>query len=371
MALSAFEVTISRDNTTLDLGTIDNEPFTPEITGEVDKRQTLIDDDGAFAYTIDYRSTSSTWVDEFTTIDHIACAAEDQARLVSLATPVSFEDHDGLMNIWYRTNITLTEDDPSGDAASEGERGETPDKESNEASGSNKTANNDRPSDEDAPTTNSSTTNACTTNPYNPDNPHNERQYSFEGWCLWKAEVSTLKAQTLSVNDLSLGEEEWVTDIAFEHGRVEEGFGTMPSDTAEWQRRDRYAETDSIDALGDREYSFDTIQASGRTHTTESTQHTYAPAILHMQATSETLTGDAVTLYNDARVELYRNIDLHDTDEDTVKQTLPRPSSPLEELIGYLPKTQDMLPGALGALIVLIALGSAATAIRLHRASSH
>ena len=90
-----------------------------------------------------------------------------------------------------------------------------------------------------------------------------------------------------------------------------------------------------------------------------------------MQATSETLTGDAVTLYNDARVELYRNIDLHDTDEDTVKQTLPRPSSPLEELIGYLPKTQDMLPGALGALIVLIALGSAATAIRLHRASSH
>lgn len=371
MALSAFEVTISRDNTTLDLGTIDNEPFTPEITGEVDKRQTLIDDDGAFAYTIDYRSTSSTWVDEFTTIDHIACAAEDQARLVSLATPVSFEDHDGLMNIWYRTNITLTEDDPSGDAASGGERGETPDKESNEASGPNKTANNDRPSDEDAPTTNSSTTNACATNPYNPDNPHNERQYSFEGWCLWKAEVSTLKAQTLSVNDLSLGEEEWVTDIAFEHGRVEEGFGTMPSDTAEWQRRDRYAETDSIDALGDREYSFDTIQASGRTHTTESTQHTYAPAILHMQATSETLTGDAVTLYNDARVELYRNIDLHDTDEDTVKQTLPRPSSPLEELIGYLPKTQDMLPGALGALIVLIALGSAATAIRLHRASSH
>ncbi|MEF2656324.1 MAG: prealbumin-like fold domain-containing protein [Eggerthellaceae bacterium] len=363
MALVEFEVTISRDNTTLDLGTIDNEPFTPEITGEVDKRQTLIDDDGAFAYTIDYRSTSSTWVDEFTTIDHIACAAEDQAHLVSLTTPVSFEDHDGLMNIWYRTNIAPGEDDPSNDATFEGE--------SNEVSDSNETTNNDRPSDEDIPTTDDSTTNACATNPYNPDNPHNERQYSFEGWHLWQAEVSTLEARTLSVDDLSLGEGEWVTDIAFEHGRVEEGFGTMPNDAAEWQRRDRYTETDSIDALGDREYSFDTIQASGRTHTAESTQYAYAPAILHMQTTSETLTGGTTTLYNDACVELYRNIDLHDTDKDTVKQTLPRPSSPLEELIGYLPKTQDVLPGALGALIALIALVSATTAIKLRRASSH
>lgn len=368
MALVAFEVTISRDNTTLDLGTIDNKPFTPEITGEVDKRQTLIDDDGAFAYTIDYRSTSSTWVDEFTTIDHIACATEDQAHLVSLTTPVSFEDHDGSMNIWYRTNITSEDDASSNDAAS-GEENNGPDGESNEAADAAEVStHNDRAPSEDAPATDNSTANACATNPYNPDNPHNERQFSFEGWRLWQEGVSTLEAQTLSVDDLSLGEGEWVTDIAFEHGRVEEGFGTMPSNAAEWQRRDRYVETDTIDAIDIREYSFDTAQAIGRTHTDESVPYTYAPAILHMQATSETLTGETVTLYNDARVELYRNIDLHDTDEDTVKQTSPRPSGPLEELVSHLPRTGDALPGTIGVLITLIALVSAGVALKAHKA---
>lgn len=97
--LARFTVTISRNSATLDLGTIDNDAIPPTISGEVDKRETLMSEEGAFDYTVDYRSTSSTWVDEFTMADTLDCAEDGYALLTGITTPVSFEDYDGMMNV--------------------------------------------------------------------------------------------------------------------------------------------------------------------------------------------------------------------------------------------------------------------------------
>lgn len=85
--LAHFTITISRDNTTLDLGTVDNDTIPLAISGEVDKRETLLNEAGSFDYSIDYRSTSSTWVDEFTMTDTITCAEDGYAHLTGIATP--------------------------------------------------------------------------------------------------------------------------------------------------------------------------------------------------------------------------------------------------------------------------------------------
>ncbi len=326
----AFEVTISRDKVTLDLGTIDNKPYTPEISGEVDKRQTLFVSNGLFTYTVDYRSTSPTWADEFTTTDVITCAEEDQARLRAIAIPVSFGDYDGKMNIWYRTNLPHNEFD-------------------------------------------SSSANACATNPYNPDNPNNERVFNFEGWQLWKQDVSTLESSILFIEELELDEGEYVTALAFEHGRVEKGFGTLPQDDAQWERRDRYANDDTMEDLFDSS-SFTAWDEETCASVAEIERHEaqlpsdeelqipsaktqYSPAILFMEATKEMLASEGVELWNDARIDIYRNIELHDEDEDSVAQTTAqKPDSPVEELISKLPKTGDTPIGLVAIVVVLMAL---------------
>lgn len=316
MLLVAFEVTISRDKVTLDLGTIDNKPYTPEITGEVDKLQTLFESNGLFTYTIDYRSTSPTWADEFTTTDSLVCAQENQAHLKALATPVSVGDFDEKMNVWYQTNKTV--------------------------SGS-----------EEA--------NACSANPYNPDNPNNERVYNFDGWHLWTQDLSTTKSTILYVDDLDLPEDEYITALAFEHGRVEEGFGTLSQDDEQWQRRDRYENNDT------RKEAPDTTQFDSWNDQTcnqvldslDTVSSTHAPAVLFMQATTEMLESEDIELWNDARIDIYRNLELHDEDKDSVVQTttqhpIDSSDNPLKELIDTLPKTGD---DTFGLFIFLSALG--------------
>lgn len=356
----AFEITISRDKTMLDLGTVDNKPYTPEIKGEIDKRQTLFKANGFFTYTIDYRSTSSTWADEFTTTDFLTCSKEDQAHLEALITPISSGDYDGKMNVWYQTNMTNA---PVQEEAQDAENNKQQESETTEQVQESESAQES----ETANTQENETANACSTNPYNPDNPNNERMYNFENWRLWSQDLSTQESTTLFVEDLQLEEGEYITALAFEHGRVEEGFGTLSQEDEQWDRRDRYENNDTL------ENAFDSTELSSWNNETCSQvldalyqeKTTYAPAVLFMKATDEMLQSEDIELWNDARIDIYRNLELHDEDKDSVVQTTVQyptdtTDNPIEKLITTLPKTEDL---GFGIVVSLIAIGTLAGAI--------
>lgn len=389
LTLVTFTVTISRNAVALDLGTIDDDAPGHEISGEIDKRETLIDADGAFAYTIDYRSTSDTWADEFTMTDEIDCAQVGLAQLVGLTTPVCFEDYDGLMNVWYRTNLddaeerkggtdangTLsdsngkTSDDKTSSEAPEGESGArsaaVPGDEDSAAE-SNPAHVNDAQNDDS--TAAKEQPNACATNPFSKANPNNERVHDFSGWRVWEANVSTLETRELAVADLKLAEGEWVTAIAFEHGRVEEGFGTNAQDAKVWDRRDRYERIDLTESTDPHEASFDLAQAQGPTKTQEQTEVRFAPAVLTMQATEKALGEGAEELWNDAAIDIHRDLKLHDDDKDSVVQSIdpvktivksPDPVRTATQVAASkLPKTDDAVH-----LVPLVATCAAAAGL--------
>lgn len=364
----AFEITISRDKTTLDLGTVDNKPYTPEIKGEVDKRQTLFKANGLFTYTINYRSTSSTWADEFTTTDFLTCSKEDQAHLEALTTPISSGDHDGKMNVWYQTNMTNT---PAQEKIQDAENNEQKESETTEQTQeSESTQESETVIVQESESTNAQeneTANACSTNPYNPDNPNNERMYNFDNWRLWSQDLSTQESTTLFVEDLQLKEGEYITALAFEHGRVEEGFGTLSQEDEQWNRRERYENNDTL------ENAFDSTELSSWNNETCSQvldalyqeKTVYAPAVLFMKATDEMLQSEDIELWNDARIDIYRNLELHDEDKDSVVQTTVQyptdtTDNPIEKLLTTLPKTEDL---GFGIVVSLIAIGTLAGAI--------
>lgn len=364
----AFEITISRDKTTLDLGTVDNKPYTPEIKGEIDKRQTLFKANGLFPYTIDYRSTSSTWADEFTTTDFLTCSKEDQAHLEALTTPISSGDYDGKMNVWYQTNMTNT---PAQEKIQDAENNEQKESETTEQTQeSESTQESETVIVQESESTNAQeneTANACSTNPYNPDNPNNERMYNFDNWHLWSQDLSTQESTTLFVEDLQLKEGEYITALAFEHGRVEEGFGTLSQEDEQWNRRERYENNDTL------ENAFDSTELSSWNNETCSQvldalyqeKTVYAPAVLFMKATDEMLQSEDIELWNDARIDIYRNLELHDEDKDSVVQTTVQyptdtTDNPIEKLLTTLPKTEDL---GFGIVVSLIAIGTLAGAI--------
>lgn len=364
----AFEITISRDKTTLDLGTVDNKPYTPEIKGEVDKRQTLFKANGLFTYTINYRSTSSTWADEFTTTDFLTCSKEDQAHLEALTTPISSGDYDGKMNVWYQTNMTNT---PAQEKIQDAENNEQKESETTEQTQeSESTQESETAIVQESESTNAQeneTANACSTNPYNPDNPNNERMYNFDNWRLWSQDLSTQESTTLFVEDLQLKEGEYITALAFEHGRVEEGFGTLSQEDEQWNRRERYENNDTL------ENAFDSTELSSWNNETCSQvldalyqeKTVYAPAVLFMKATDEMLQSEDIELWNDARIDIYRNLELHDEDKDSVVQTTVQyptdtTDNPIEKLLTTLPKTEDL---GFGIVVSLIAIGTLAGAI--------
>ena len=350
----AFEITISRDKTTLDLGTVDNKPYTPEIKGEIDKRQTLFKANGLFTYTIDYRSTSSAWADEFTTTDFLTCSKEDQAHLEALTTPISSGDYDGKMNVWYQSNMTNT---PAQEKIQDAENNEQKESETTEQTQESESTNAQE----------NETANACSTNPYNPDNPNNERMYNFDNWRLWSQDLSTQESTTLFVEDLQLKEGEYITALAFEHGRVEEGFGTLSQEDEQWNRHERYENNDTL------ENAFDSTELSSWNNETCSQvldalyqeKTVYAPAVLFMKATDEMLQSEDIELWNDARIDIYRNLELHDEDKDSVVQTTVQyptdtTDNPIEKLLTTLPKTEDL---GFGIVVSLIAIGTLAGAI--------
>ncbi len=377
--LAHFTVTISRNNTTLDMGTVDNNYKKLEISGEVDKRETLLGDDGTYFYTIDYRSTSNTWVDEFTMTDTLTCAKEGLANLVSLTTPVSFEDYDGKMNVWYRTNLDDERNakaaakqgsEGSSDGAGAGGSGDGASDSGNSVNASGAASGEGSAADAAGSSTSSGsadqgstssqsgngtqdsdkgnsgiTVNACSTNPYSEANPTNKRIHDFTGWQVWKTNVSTLAPDELKVADLNLQEGEYITAFAFEHGRVEEGFTTRPQDSLDWKRSERYDAHD-LTELGEERDCFDLQEATGLTHTEGQTQVAYAPAVLTMQATETALDPGDVDLWNDTDIDTHRDLELHDYDKDSVVQSTNKVQTVneaiAEAVASKLPKTEDL-----------------------------
>lgn len=274
------------------------------VSGDIDKRQEIADpvakgteangdglntaetkatDDGSYAYTIDFRSTSSTWTDEFTVEDDLTAATDGRAQLASITTPQALEDHDGKMNVWYKTDKTPEDHvDESGANATLTDGHENPWL-SDEAT---------------APTLG-----------------EDGRAVDFTGWKLWRADVPTAEATELSVADLDLPDDEHVTAIRFEYGRVEAGFTTRDGG---WDR-------DGIkDAHDDIASAEDTARENGSrpAGSGDETKTNLAPAIVHMKATDGYTAGRALDNY--ARVDLFRNgggDGLEGHDEDQVTQT--------------------------------------------------
>ena len=267
-----------------------------EIKGQVDKRQELVqpigkgllangdgknraatqtNTDGLFSYTIDARNDSATWVDEFTITDDLECAEDDTARFASIETPVAIGDLNGLCNVWYRTTpLDSTDvDEPANATLDDGH--ENPWLESDEVKES---------LGEDC------------------------RLVDYDGWHLWKADVSTTESTTLEAKELDLASNTVVTGIRIEYGVVAADFTTR-SDVDSWTRDDLKDEHDDLD---DAKAILGT-DARG--------------AVVHMQATSAYTPQTALT--NSARVDLCRNgggdkLESHDEDRVIQRCTLPQ-----------------------------------------------
>lgn len=294
--------------------TMYDEPI--EVSGEVDKRQeiadpthekteangdgknaaeTTVSEDGSYDYSVDFRSTSSTWVDEFTVEDDLTCATDGTATLTSVTTPQAWQDYDGKMNVWYKTNLT---DDSLVDE-----------------SGANATTSDGH---ENPWLTDESTADAL---------GDDSRALGYAGWRLWAADVPTTEATELAVSDLGLADGEVVTAVRFEYGRVEGGFTTREGG---WDREGLKATHDDVDDV-------DATAADNGTYEGEdATVGELAPAVFHMRVTDGYREG--TTLDNYAKVDLYRNGgdtdsdgNLEDHDSDQVTQTPKSTVSPLPQ----------------------------------------
>ncbi len=267
-----------------------------EIKGRVDKRQeiaqpvasgltangdgknraaTQSNAQGEFAYTIDARNESKTWVDEFTITDELECAAAGTARLVSVETPVAAGDYDGRCNIWYRTSPELEQDCDEQINATLSDGHENPWLETDEVKNL---------LGEDA------------------------RLVDYDGWHLWKSNISTSESITLTVKDLNLPKDTQVTGLRIEYGSVSADFTTR-SDASTWSREDLKDEHDDLD---DAEASLDP-----QTH----------GALVHMAATTSYVAEKAIA--NGARVDLCRNgggskLEAHDEDHVIQRCMLPQ-----------------------------------------------
>ncbi|MDO4436515.1 MAG: SpaA isopeptide-forming pilin-related protein [Coriobacteriaceae bacterium] len=260
-----------------------------KIHGQIDKRQQIAyptakdtepngdglnrvdaaSQDGSFSYTLDFRNTSSSWVDEFTVEDQLESAKVGVACLESIVTPQAFDDFDGKLNVWYKTNLE------------------------SESEGMQDQANATLDDEHDNPWL-SDASNAETLG-------DDGRKLDYTGWRLWAQDISTTEATTLHVSDLDLKDSEYVTAIRLEYGRVEKGFTTRKD---AWDR----------ELLKD---PHDDLQDTASDH-----KEDYAPAIVNMSVTNSYTEG--TTLGNNARVDLFRNgggPDLEDHDQDYVVQT--------------------------------------------------
>ena len=302
------------------------------VSGEIDKRQEIADptapgavengdgankadvsvsEDGRFDYSLDYRSTSSTWVDEFTVTDDLSSVEKGLAVLEGVTTAQAVGDRDGRMNVWYRTNLT-----PSDHV---------------DESGANATLDDGHG------------------NPWLAEDPNgilgdDGRAVDYAGWRLWESGVDATRATDLDASDLGLGDGEVVTAVRFEYGCVDAGFTTREDG---W---DREGIKDAHDDVADAE------PANGDSP---------SAAILHMRVTDSYAEG--ALLENETRVDLCRNgggDGLEGHDSDRVEQ-VPGAEGPA------LPDTGDAAAAALPWLAAACGVGAAAAAasgaLRLRR----
>lgn len=220
-----------------------------EINAQIDKRQEIAtpvieetspngdgknkadaqdNSDGSFEYSLDYRSTSSTWTDEFTVYDSLDGVNAGYARLDSIMTAQGFEDYDGKMNVWYRTNKTPSDyTGEIGKANATLEDGHVNPWITGDTRGEDSLKND-------------------------PDG--DGRVIDYTGWRLWEKDIPTTVASKLNVADLKLDSDEYVTAFRFEYGRVEKGFTTR---TSAWDRdelKDEHDDLDNIDYLHDEAF---------------------------------------------------------------------------------------------------------------------
>ena len=295
-----------------------------KVTGQVDKRQevaTPVAEDlfpspsdaqpqrepGQYSYSVDFRNASSTWVDEFTVTDRIDAAEKGIAHLTSIVTPQAFEDFDGKLNVWYKTD-RMTENDGT-------------------AANATLSDNHENPWLDDA-------------DAMAQDKDGDGRILEYDGWRLWAEGISATDRTELAVADLGLAEDECVIAVRLEYGRVEKGFSSR---TELWDRDGLKNEHDDVDNVP---VSYDETFATGDGKSCE-----HAPLILNMTAGQGY--ADGVELENSARVDLYRNgggDDLESHDEDEVRQ---EPRVPM----GDIPQTGVMGIGVGSALVATALVG--------------
>lgn len=282
--------------------------------GGTNRAETSVSDDGSYDYSVDFRSTSSTWVDEFTVTDDLTAASAGLADLVGITTPVAYEDYDGLLNVWYQTNLTPED--------------------YRDESGANATFSDGH--------ANSWLTDESCAQALGDDG----RALSYDGWKLWAQDVSATSATRLSVSDLGLADGEKIVAIRLEYGRVEEGFATR---SESWDRDDLKDVHDDVTDVAASHTGDELADGSER-----------APLIVHMRVTDDYRPD--TTLTNQARVDLFRNgggeKGLEGHDDDRVEQT---PVSVAAQTPLPLPKTGEAaLPlagiGVLGVASVALAL---------------
>lgn len=329
MAPATYEYAQSIEFEILPVGTVQtvvmhDEPI--EISGEIDKRQTIAGEESEYSYTIDYRSTSSTWADELNVVDPLDSVSAGLTRLSSVVTPVSFEDYDGKLVVFFQTNLTEGKDASEYHKLDEGEN---PD--------------------------------PLAANPENDWNPDSESMRDWSAWEPW-AVVSSVKAETLNVSDLELSDGEYVTSIGFAHGRVERGFATR---IADWDREGLKSEHDNIeDTTYPHVETFDLAEAQGLTKADSPSVTHYAPVVLNMEIISEDYHNGNAELWNSAEMDIWRNKGLvpdklHDDDRDSVVQTAAADDSGYEK--GRYDKTGDLggIVASAGAALVLAAIAGA------------
>ena len=287
-----------------------------EVAGQIDKRQEVADLEARdFSYSVDARSLSTTWVDEFTVTDELTSVADGLAELTGITTPVAGEDYDGLLNVWYQTNLTEADHVDGSDA--------------------------------------NATLSDGHDNPwlFSEDNAErlgdDGRALSYEGWRLWAQDVSAVKATELAVDDLDLESGEMITAIRLEYGRVEKGFSTRSDG---WGRDDLKDVHDNVDEVSPT-HEDDMLE--------EGVER--APLVVRMRLTDAYTEGE--TLTNQARVDLFRNgggaEELEGHDDDRVEQAPEGEETPEDELA----RTGEVAPPVAG----VTALGVASVLLSMRR----
>ncbi|MDR3072745.1 MAG: Cys-Gln thioester bond-forming surface protein [Clostridiales Family XIII bacterium] len=271
-----------------------------------------------YRYNVDYRSTSSVAADEFTVDDSLESVSEGKIRIRELWTPVCYGDIDGKMNIWYRTN--KTDDSKIYSPVS-----------------------------------------AMETNPHNPNNPNNQATFANTGWVLWAQDVSTDARTHLTVSDLGLSSDEYITALRYEHGAVLKGFTTKNYESPSQNGEHRETQKEGIypdrvnwtPVVGHMDYCDEVSNAQGLKPVSY---------LVHCPLPLD----ESQTIKASACAQIARNLTLTDRDEDVV-YTVPISTFTLKarapefspKSLGHSPNTGD----GHGQTLKLLLIGTGISAL--------